>query len=112
MFFFFKQKTAYEISACLVGSEMCIRDSIGTPASGARIGKQTSASAKLHGLCPAVRGLDGNTLRGPHRKGNLKRVVIAVGEIADVRRAIQLWIGGEVILREATRRDVHQTVGK
>ena len=25
--FFFKQKTAYEISACLVGSEMCIRDS-------------------------------------------------------------------------------------
>ena len=27
-FFFFKQKTAYEISACLVGSEMCIRDRI------------------------------------------------------------------------------------
>ena len=26
--FFFKQKTAYEISACLVGSEMCIRDSV------------------------------------------------------------------------------------
>ena len=25
-FFFFKQKTAYEVSACLVGSEMCIRD--------------------------------------------------------------------------------------
>ncbi len=24
LFFFFKQKTAYEISACLVGSEMCI----------------------------------------------------------------------------------------
>ena len=28
IFFFFKQKTAYEISACLVGSEMCIRDRI------------------------------------------------------------------------------------
>ena len=28
-FFFFKQKTAYEISACLVGSEMCIRDRSG-----------------------------------------------------------------------------------
>ena len=28
--FFFKQKTAYEISACLVGSEMCIRDSCDT----------------------------------------------------------------------------------
>ena len=25
-FFFFKQKPAYEFSACLVGSEMCIRD--------------------------------------------------------------------------------------
>ena len=25
---FFKQKTAYEICACLVGSEMCIRDRI------------------------------------------------------------------------------------
>ncbi|GAB5826723.1 hypothetical protein JMUB7537_28370 [Staphylococcus aureus] len=25
--YFFKQKTAYELSASLVGSEMCIRDS-------------------------------------------------------------------------------------
>ncbi len=25
VFFVFKQKTAYELSACLVGSEMCIR---------------------------------------------------------------------------------------
>ncbi len=25
-FFFLKQKTAYEIASCLVGSEMCIRD--------------------------------------------------------------------------------------
>ena len=28
LMFFFKQKTAYEIASCLVGSEMCIRDSI------------------------------------------------------------------------------------
>ncbi|WP_460413949.1 hypothetical protein, partial [Staphylococcus aureus] len=28
---FFKQKTAYEIAQCLVGSEMCIRDSNITP---------------------------------------------------------------------------------
>ena len=28
MVFFFKQKTAYEIASCLVGSEMCIRDRI------------------------------------------------------------------------------------
>ena len=26
MFFFFKQKTAYEMTSSLVGSEMCIRD--------------------------------------------------------------------------------------
>ncbi len=26
MFFFFKQKTAYEVLGSLVGSEMCIRD--------------------------------------------------------------------------------------
>ncbi len=29
-FFFFKQKTAYEMLRSLVGSEMCIRDSVGT----------------------------------------------------------------------------------
>eukprot|EP00658_Telonema_sp_P-2_P032747 TRINITY_DN2416_c0_g1_i1.p1 TRINITY_DN2416_c0_g1~~TRINITY_DN2416_c0_g1_i1.p1 ORF type:complete len:100 (-),score=24.07 TRINITY_DN2416_c0_g1_i1:82-381(-) len=29
-FFFFKQKTAYEMLRSLVGSEMCIRDSMGT----------------------------------------------------------------------------------
>jgi len=28
LFFFFKQKTAYEIMPSLVGSEMCIRDSV------------------------------------------------------------------------------------
>ena len=27
-FFFFKQKTAYGLASCFVGSEMCIRDSI------------------------------------------------------------------------------------
>ena len=28
--FFFKQKTAYDFASCLVGSEMCIRDSVYT----------------------------------------------------------------------------------
>ena len=41
--FFFKQKTAYEISACLVGSEMCIRDSVvsaaAAAATAARLGR-------------------------------------------------------------------------
>ena len=32
LFFFFKQKTAYEIGVRLVGSEMCIRDSCPRPA--------------------------------------------------------------------------------
>ena len=32
MFFFFKQKTAYEIEYVLVGSEMCIRDRFGVHA--------------------------------------------------------------------------------
>eukprot|EP00658_Telonema_sp_P-2_P067753 TRINITY_DN56691_c0_g1_i1.p1 TRINITY_DN56691_c0_g1~~TRINITY_DN56691_c0_g1_i1.p1 ORF type:complete len:113 (-),score=32.68 TRINITY_DN56691_c0_g1_i1:155-493(-) len=32
VFFFFKQKTAYEMLRSLVGSEMCIRDSHNTPA--------------------------------------------------------------------------------
>ncbi len=30
VFFFFKQKTAYEIGVRLVGSEMCIRDRVTT----------------------------------------------------------------------------------
>ncbi len=34
--FFFKQKTAYEISLGLVGSEMCIRDSVTTGVSKVR----------------------------------------------------------------------------
>ena len=39
-FFFFKQKTAYEISACLVGSEMCIRD---------RVSSSRGLSLRSHG---------------------------------------------------------------
>ena len=35
-FFFFKQKTAYEIRLSLVGSEMCIRDSSGEAPSSLR----------------------------------------------------------------------------
>ncbi|GAB5803593.1 hypothetical protein JMUB7522_26690 [Staphylococcus aureus] len=34
---FFKQKTAYEMQRSLVGSEMCIRDSIGTDSIGSLI---------------------------------------------------------------------------
>ena len=34
VFCFFKQKTAYEVSSCLVGSDMCIRDSCYSPSLG------------------------------------------------------------------------------
>src|SRR5450756_2944982 len=43
-FFFFKQKTAYEIMPSLVGSEMCIRDSFGTSA------LFSLAVASVHGI--------------------------------------------------------------
>ena len=42
--FFVKQKTAYEISACLVGSEMCIRDSDKT--AGRKAGYEQSYTRK------------------------------------------------------------------
>ena len=40
-FFFFKQKTAYEIRLSLVGSEMCIRDRPGA----ARVHRRTAPSS-------------------------------------------------------------------
>ena len=40
-FFFFKQKTAYEMLRSLVGSEMCIRDSFNSSHRGASSGKLT-----------------------------------------------------------------------
>ena len=49
LFFFFKQKTAYEISACLVGSEMCIRDRDETRAWTIKTGtKAPQAAGKIH----------------------------------------------------------------
>ena len=45
IFFFFKQKTAYEMLRSLVGSEMCIRDRVRTPAGSARIPARRSATA-------------------------------------------------------------------
>ena len=45
-FFFFKQKTAYEIASCLVGSEMCIRDSCDADFAGDRVDRRSTS-----GLC-------------------------------------------------------------
>ena len=51
---FFKQKTAYEISECLVGSEMCIRDRRIMPDYGAAIETADSFGALFYGMCDAA----------------------------------------------------------
>ena len=58
-FFFFKQKTAYEIGVRLVGSEMCIRDSTSTKSL-----NRCTTSAKTIRTC-TTRIL---TLTGHHRR--------------------------------------------
>src|SRR5674476_1194847 len=55
LFFFFKQKTAYEISACLVGSEMCIRDRPYWGRPGPGFGDPEPA-VLIVGLAPAANG--------------------------------------------------------
>ena len=47
-FFFFKQKTAYEVLRSLVGSEMCIRDS-------PTAAKAPSTARVLEDICPVCR---------------------------------------------------------
>ena len=54
-FFFFKQKTAYEMLRSLVGSEMCIRDSPRLPQ-------------------------DQERARAVHQRGGLDEVLVVVGE--------------------------------
>ena len=51
LIFFFKQKTAYEIGVRLVGSEMCIRDSVAAVLVEAYRGERLlSRRASLHAL--------------------------------------------------------------
>ena len=55
-FFFFKQKTAYEIASCLVGSEMCIRDSVShIPRQVAGTPRLPSPLCKEHGVSAFLR---------------------------------------------------------
>eukprot|EP00828_Plagiopyla_frontata_P042524 TRINITY_DN6362_c0_g1_i1.p1 TRINITY_DN6362_c0_g1~~TRINITY_DN6362_c0_g1_i1.p1 ORF type:complete len:180 (-),score=24.69 TRINITY_DN6362_c0_g1_i1:342-881(-) len=58
VFFFFKQKTAYEISACLVGSEMCIRDRrrVHGPSYTAKILEAGMSFGKLGDIIPVIMG--------------------------------------------------------
>src|SRR5659263_617262 len=70
LFFFFKQKTAYEIMPSLVGSEMCIRDSQlhrGQPATHLVVGRERDRGLPEHEHRPAVRAVHqagGRTNRG------------------------------------------------
>ena len=68
-FFFFKQKTAYEISACLVGSEMCIRD------------RSAYAGGRLEGMLDATYFFNGRQLN-PKFSVN----VLAGGELGYIQK--------------------------
>src|SRR5678809_936129 len=67
-FFFFKQKTAYEISACLVGSEMCIRDRTYTTASGVELKLDFYRPAQASGPLPTAIFMHGGGYRIGSRK--------------------------------------------
>src|SRR5659263_540911 len=58
MFFFFKQKTAYEIMPSLVGSEMCIRDSQPAALCGLVGVKPTCGGEGRYGLIAVYSSLD------------------------------------------------------
>ena len=49
VFFFFKQKTAYEIYYGLVGSEMCIRDSVDNEAARAAVVEEPVDAVRQEG---------------------------------------------------------------
>eukprot|EP00831_Metopus_contortus_P071332 TRINITY_DN65182_c0_g1_i1.p1 TRINITY_DN65182_c0_g1~~TRINITY_DN65182_c0_g1_i1.p1 ORF type:complete len:167 (-),score=34.51 TRINITY_DN65182_c0_g1_i1:124-624(-) len=65
LFFFFKQKTAYEMQRGLVGSEMCIRDSI---------------NAEYMGIERASRGFNDELRRGLRTSQRPVRLVHPEGE--------------------------------
>src|SRR5660398_23134 len=77
-FFFFKQKTAYEIRLSLVGSEMCIRDRCrgrGRPAP--RPNQPGAGHSGGHGPSPPCVGWPGSSVRrGPGRRGSRRPSVL------------------------------------
>ncbi len=67
--FFFKQKTAYEISACLVGSEMCIRDR--TTGVSSKRGSEMADWGQKRDCDGAAYSEDPSTTKGVPRDGRL-----------------------------------------
>src|SRR5450756_2972704 len=74
-FFFFKQKTAYEIMPSLVGSEMCIRDRRQTAPLGAaaRDPHHPGADVRQRDAGAAPRELEGDESGAPERVQHARR---------------------------------------
>src|SRR5428012_9156 len=82
-FFFFKQKTAYELMPSLVGSEMCIRDrSVGVvEVGGERVAIRAGWAAFDRPLM--VAGIEGSVLPRPvvsHRAFDGKEPLVIIGD--------------------------------
>mgnify|MGYP007068863889 CR=1 FL=1 len=102
-FFFFKQKTAYEVLRSLVGSEMCIRDSADTDtAAVVARSRRTDAGLRFgHGLqCPARHYVRSGHLR-VHRSRT--REARACKAPSHTRRHCCCQRLGSVVLSEAGR---------
>ena len=85
-FFFFKQKTAYEIEYGLVGSEMCIRDRHRGPCGGVRMRSARRSRAYREGT---MRWL---------RPGSCTACLLYTSDAADERSSVDL--GGRRIIKK------------
>src|SRR5678815_793211 len=84
-FFFFKQKTAYEMLRSLVGSEMCIRDRRPSPAR--RRSRHLGRRRADHAAAPDVTGLEGALHRLAVGRGCASRPDVAVDQTASAGTA-------------------------
>ena len=99
---FFKQKTAYEMSASLVGSEMCIRDRLWGILIAAAIAVLAAAGGSKYNVLDAL-----NLPRIPIDQGNLTStgaIALAAGLVASLVGAL---IGGTLGTRWHRRVDRH-----
>ena len=85
IFFFFKQKTAYEIQYGLVGSEMCIRDSINV----VKPDEIYDLDMDIYSPCALGATVNDDTL---------KRCLLYTSDAADERSSVDL--GGRRIIKK------------
>ena len=93
-FFFFKQKTAYEMLRSLVGSEMCIRD---RP-------KAVLSELKKH---PVDISVVSAMLDSGGSAGRLRRCLLYTSDAADDLLCVDL--GGRRIIKKKTHKNIHLT---